>query len=558
MVVAKGSDVWLGVLALCAALGLMGCSGTVDGLAGRSQGEPPPVPPGPEEPDYCDAPVPGTVVMRRLGPGEYRHTLRDLFAIGDDLFGIAITNKLEADLPDDPPSGDGFQNNGDHLEVFPAFLEQHATNVKLLVAGALGSDVVRPRIIGCDPSDACAETSIRAFAARAWRRPVTDEEHARLFAVYTEAKVPDRPFDDAMGIAMRAVMLSPNFLFRPEVTSATSRALSQYELASRLSYALWASMPDDALFARAAAGELTDREILRSEVTRMLSDPKSEGFYRGFFEQWLSVDDLADANPAEALFPDFNDALREAMAAETRAFTRAFVEEEHPLGTLLSADFTIVTAPLAAHYGAPVPDEDGRIDTTDLHRGGVLTQAAVLTVTSHADTTSPVKRGRWVLDTLLCSPPPPAPGNVNEVIGNGEAGEAETPRERLERHRQDPACAGCHQLMDPLGFAFDHYDAVGAWRDGEEIDASGELPGGVTFYGVSEMAEVIEADERFSPCVTKKLMSYMLGRTVTNYDRCYVDAVTKEAEGLGFADRIAAVVASDVFLTAGGVREEEP
>jgi hypothetical protein len=383
-------------------------------------------------------------------------------------------------------------------------------------------------------------------------------------AVYDGARAEGEPWDDAIGLAMRAMLLSPRFLYRVELgnESATPQPLDDHALASRLSYFLWSSMPDDALFAAADAGTLQDEAALRAQIDRMLADPKADAFYESFVGQWLYLRRFAYSTPDATMFPEFDEELREAMRQETLLFVRDVVESGAPLATLLTARYTFVNERLARHYGIEgvTGTEFVRVEL-DETRGGLLTHGSILTVTSHPDTTSPVKRGKWVLDQILCEPPPDPPPDVDTFLESEETAGL-TLREKLARHRENPECAVCHDSIDPLGLALENYDPIGAYRtldNGQEIDATGELPDGRTFDGVAELGAILDEDERYTNCVTEKVVAYALGRSLDAPDRCFIeDIITRASENeLALREIIVQTVLADTFRATGGRVEAE-
>jgi hypothetical protein len=368
------------------------------------------------------------------------------------------------------------------------------------------------------------------------------------------------------------MLLSPEFLFRSETHAAGIRDLDGYELASRLSYFLWSSMPDDELFALAESGELANEDVLRDQVDRMLDDDRSDSLLEEFAARWLDVDEehIGTIEPSWDQFPEFDTAVRSAMTEETRLFIRHVIREGMPLSTLLTANFTFLNERLASHYGiGGVTGEEMRlVNLSDEQRGGLLRQGSVLMTTSHPDRTSPVLRGKFVLARLLCAPPADPPDNVDALsdeMEDPDTGETLTLRERLERHRADPDCAICHDLMDPIGFSLENYDATGAWREtdnGEEIDSFGILPDGRTLSGAAELGSIIAEDERFAQCVTEKLMTFGIGRSPqTPSDYCYVKDVVERAQDLGpeltLRGLIESLVLNDVFRTVGSLEGGE-
>ncbi len=420
----------------------------------------------------------------------------------------------------------------------------------------------RRRVLTCDPAQAgkqaCAEQILREFGGKAWRRPLRDEEVRRLYGLFELAEAEGDDFEQGVRLAMQAILVSPHFLFRveqdPDPLSTAPRPLTDHELAARLSYFLWSSMPDARLQALADQGKLQDDATLGAEVERMLDDPKAEALVENFGGQWLYFKALPDARPDYDVFGGFSEELRAAMYEETRLFLRDFLLGQRPLPELLTSRTTYLNDVLARHYGLDGVDgyQMRQVDLTGTPRQGFLSQASLLTVTSHPTRTSPVKRGKWVLEQLLCSPPPPPPPGVENLI-DGEEGGGGTLRERTERHRADPNCAGCHALMDPIGFGLEHYDGIGAWRaqdEGFDIDASGELPTGERFDGAAQMAELLAQDERLVRCASRQLLTYALGRGVEDYDRNDLRALSAGLageDGLKMRALIKRVVLSEPF-----------
>ncbi|MBA4187139.1 MAG: hypothetical protein C0467_03890 [Planctomycetaceae bacterium] len=412
------------------------------------------------------------------------------------------------------------------------------------------------KLLACDPKATQAEQSravLERFASRAYRRPATKDEVDRLVKLADSVIAKGEKWDAGMQFAMTAVLCSPKFLFRVELDdrpdSAEPHTIDEYQLASRLSYFLWASMPDDELTALAAKKQLTAQ--LDAQVKRMLRDPKAKALTEHFVMQWLQLQPLRNARPDPTKFPAFNEQLRVAMTKETKLFFEEIVREDRSILNIIDADFTYLNAPLARHYGItdtagnyvgqdaktkkpggqPIRDENFvRVNLAGSGRGGVLTQSSVLTVTSNPGRTSPVKRGRWVLEQLLGTPPPPPPPNVPELEKDGKPVSAGTLRQQMEAHRKNPACANCHAKMDGLGFGLENFDAVGAFRtkDGElPIDSSGELPGKVKFNGPTELKQILLGKkDLFAKCLTEKLMTYALGRGLEYYDRRAIDQIT--------------------------------
>ncbi len=405
-----------------------------------------------------------------------------------------------------------------------------------------------------------AARNLRALASRAFRRPATDAETERLASIYAAARADGDTIERAMRGAVTAMLVSPSFLFLVEADPPAGevRRLSDHELAARLSFFLWSSLPDDELAAAADRGEVHTDEQLVAQARRMLRDDKARALVDNFAGQWLQLRSLASFSPDRGRFPGFDDALRTAMRRETEEFFRGIVREDRSILEFLDADSTFVDERLAKHYGIEGVSgpEFRRVAVDRRQRGGLLGQASILAVTSNPTRTSPVKRGRWVLENLLAAPPPAAPPNVPELPASGEALKG-TLRQRMEEHRSNPSCAACHKLMDPIGFGLENFDAVGAWRSEEEgapIDPSGELPDGRTFAGPAELrAILLSRAGEFRRCFAEKLLVYALGRGLEYYDACAVERIASATEAAG--DRFSAVV--EQIVTSPAFRERE-
>jgi len=416
--------------------------------------------------------------------------------------------------------------------------------------------------IGDDARLAAARAALSRFLDRAFRRPTGPEEVDRVLALFRLAHDRGESFERAAQVAMASALASPRFLYliEPEPEApGVDRPVDEHELASRLSYFLWSSMPDDELFEQARAGTL--RANLRGQVGRMLDDPKSRAFVANFAGQWLQLRRLEAVAPDPDRFPGFDDALRAAMREETERLFAHVLREDRSVLELLDADYTFLNPALARHYGIDGVEGEGfrRVALPDGRRGGVLTQASVLTLTSNPNRTSPVKRGQFILQQLLGTPPPPPPPDVPELDADGHDGDPDASlRERMERHRADPQCASCHQQMDALGFALENYDAVGRWRssDGQSpIDASGELSGGRAFRDAGELKNVLRAtaSRKFAQTLVKNLLTYALGRGLEPADYCTVEEVRSRLAGDGWRMRSAVlgVVESRAFQHRG-------
>jgi mono/diheme cytochrome c family protein len=412
-------------------------------------------------------------------------------------------------------------------------------------ATGAGDTPSRRRIFVCHPAnpsqeESCAKQILSTFARRAYRRPVTDADVQMPLKFYRDTRTGEG-FEAGIERGLRALLISPEFLFRVEQDPAniapnTPYRLGDLELASRLSFFLWSSIPDDELLDLAIAGKLKEPAVLEKQVKRMLADARSETLVNNFADQWLYLRNLEAIVPDARLFPDYDDNLRQAMRRETELFFGSIMREDRNVLDLLRADYTFVNERLAKHYGIPnVYDSYFRRVTFDANhvRGGLLGQGSILTVTSYADRTSPVIRGKWILTNIVGSPPPPPPPNVPPLKDNGSAGKVMTMRERMASHRANQPCAGCHRLMDPVGFSLENYDAVGRWRTTEEdtpIDASGNLPDGGPFAGVSGLRQaLLSRPELFVTTLTEKLLTYGLGRGLESYDAAAVRKIVRDA-----------------------------
>ena len=404
----------------------------------------------------------------------------------------------------------------------------------------------RARILVCRPAEAqaeepCARKIVSGLARRAYRRPVGEADVETLMAFYRRGR-DTGGFEGGVQLALERVLVSPEFLFRVEadpekVTPGAAYPLSDLELASRLSFFLWSSIPDDELLDVAARGKLRAPGMLERQVRRMLADDRSAAVIQNFIGQWLYLRNMRAAAPDAAVFPEFDTNLREAFQRETELFVGSQIREDRSVVELLTAKYTFVNERLARHYGIPnvYGSHFRRVPVTDEAREGLLGQGSILTVTSYSTRTSPVKRGAWLLENLLGTPPPPPPPNVPLLKENEAGGAAPTSvRERLEQHRKNPACASCHARMDPLGFALENFDAVGKWRTVSEgntpVDASAALLDGTKFEGVVGLRRLL-LDRRgeFIGAMTTKLLTYALGRGTEYYDNPAIRKITREA-----------------------------
>jgi hypothetical protein len=411
------------------------------------------------------------------------------------------------------------------------------------------------------PSDeeACAKRILSNLARRAYRRPVDEPDLKSLMDFYRQGRA-DGDFESGIEVALTSMLVKPQFLFRierdpPSIPSGTAYRIDGPELASRLSYFLWSSMPDDELLDLAIRGELNRSDVLEAQVRRMLADERSRSLVNNFAAQWLYLRNLEAVIPDMRLFPDFDDNLRQALRQETELFVESILREDRSVLELIKADYTYLNERLAKHYGIPhvygsrfrrvAVDEGG-------HRGGLLRHGSILAVTSYATRTSPVIRGQWVLKNLVGTPPPPPPANVPALEENTVSSTLAV-RERLKQHRANVACAGCHQLMDPIGFALENFDAVGRWREtdaSQAVDASGGLPDGSEFAGVAGLEQaLLNRPELFVRTLTEKLLTFGLGRGVEYYDAPAIRQIVRDAreDNYRFSRLILGIVTSTPF-----------
>ncbi len=397
----------------------------------------------------------------------------------------------------------------------------------------------------------CARKIVSNLMERAYRRPVTEQELASKLALVDLARKEGDSFNEGVRLALQAILASPDFLFRIESDPKPLRAaaaaaapppahfVNDYELASRLSYFLWASMPDDELYRAAKEQKLRQPAVLEAQMRRMLADPRSSNLVDNWAAQWLQMRNLGRTKPDPKRFPTFDDELLDAMRKETNLFVGEIIRDDRSILDFIDAPFTYVNGPLARHYGiSGVDGEEFRRVTLDGdQRGGVLTQGAILTVSSYPTRTSPPVRGKWVLENLLGAAPPPPPANVPS-LNDANIGTEVSMKQRFEQHRRDPSCSPCHNIMDPIGFGMENYDAVGRWRtaDGKfPIETTGALPGGKTFTGSKGLKEILrDRSDEFVHNVAVKMLTYSLGRGLEPADDSTVDAISRDVESAGY------------------------
>ena len=409
--------------------------------------------------------------------------------------------------------------------------------------------------------EATARKFIQAFASRAFRRPASPQDVDRLMPVYG-AGARGGSFDEGMKLAVQAVLSSPRFMFRleqdPAGTAGKVRALDGYEVASRLSYFIWSTMPDPTLLDLAAKGTLTQPAVIKAQVARMVQDPRAKALADNFAAQWLNLRKLSivEFDPKQYPMPQ---ELRRDMATETKDFFLGVLRNGRTISDFVDGKYTYVNERMAAHYGIPgvTGDEFRKVALTG-DRGGVLTQASVLTITSNPTRTSPTKRGKWVLENIFGTPPPPPPPGVSDIPDEKHKIEGLTLRQLMAEHRKNPACAVCHVKMDPIGFGMENFDPIGRWRDKEgkfDVDASGTLPTGQSFKGAAGLKQILLTQKpQFARALAEKLLTYALGRGVDFKDKCALDAAVAKAAPTGYRldALVVAVATSDPFLKRKG------
>ncbi len=499
----------------------------------------------------CSTADPGPSPIRRMTRLEYNNTVRDL--LGDD------THPADGFAPEEEALG--FNNNAYALGVTTLLAEElmvASEEISQRATADLGA------LLPCDPataSDACVEDWIAAFGKRAWRRPLGGDEVTRLLALFQQAR-DEWDFTTGIQLVIQAALQSPHFLYRVEFGVAQQGSeqiveLDHWEMASRLSYFIWSSMPDDELFAAAEAGQLGTATEIEAQARRMLADPRERAAVAEFHEQWLDLDRMATVTKDTTMFPDWTE-VKPLLVSETHAFLDHVIwDGEGDLWTLLTAPYTMANARLADFYGVTGPTTD-TFEKTDLdpaRRAGLLTQASLLSINAKANQTSPVHRGKFVREQLLCQMLPAPPDDVEIVPPDLDP--TLTTRERFAQHSTDPYCAGCHHLMDPIGFGFEHYDALGAWRDlenGLAIDATGEINASEdvngTFDGIPDLAHRLAASNQVRECVARQWFRYAYGRGETSADNCTMAGLFDRfaASEYDIQELLVALTQTDAFL----------
>lgn len=500
---------------------------------------------------------PGRIPLHFLNNTEYENTVKDLL-------GVTVT-PTAAFFPD--PTLDGFDNNADVLGFMtPARFEALFSSARTLADDAFADPALRARILTCAPRDAnditCASDIIRAFGKRAWRRPLLDAEVDRLLQVVRVAVASGEDFAGAMTQVVSAVLVSLPFLYHveldPQPRSETPRPLTSYELASRLSYLLWRTMPDDQLFALAASGELTRADVLVGQVDRMLADRRSGAVVRALADTWLGMHHVRELQFDPRVYPAWEPALGGLMAEEAYLYVAEFLLHDRTFAEFLTADLNFVNARLARHYGFPPPagDDFVRVAQPDDQRKGFLGLAGFLAGTSLPNRSSPIIRGVRILQDVLCSPLPPPPADVPNLPEPST--NPMTLRQRVDQISTQPVCKDCHKLSDPIGLGLESFDALGQFRtsypNGDPVDLAGLSVGGVPFVGLPGLAELLTKDPRFLACAAKKLFTYSLRRYADPGDAGHVEALRRgwAQEGHTLRSLFKRIVLSDAFRMRRG------
>ena len=510
----------------------------------------------------------GYVMSRRLNRNEYENTLQDL---------LNIDTPFAEMFPADGAGGEGFDTTGSALFLSAIQMEKYLQAADLAIETAIPkSDITEhPLILAFPqgelvPRDAAAH-SIANFLTRAWRRPPTDDELNRHLELFDSGINNGDSYVDALKFTYKGILVSPNFMFlpEPEPDEVGTYQLGDFQLASRMSYFLWGTMPDDELFQLAHEGKLGTEEELRRQVKRMLRDPKARGLADLFASQWLGINQLGlTKQPDTSKFPEYNEQLNAYMREEASLFFTHILQEDRSLVELIDADHTFVNEELAKLYGLEgvYGEEFRRVALTDKNRGGIVSLPAVLTATSHPLRTSPVLRGLWVLETVLGEHVPPPPPNVPALPEDDKPVDGLSFREQMELHRTNQECASCHARMDPIGFGLDNFDPIGRWRGdlgGLAINAEGTLTSGENFNGPAELKAILVAKkDQVAHNITRKMLGYALGRELNRYDNCVIDDTMEALRASDYraSDLFTEIVLSYPFLHrySGGAKEEEP
>lgn len=521
---------------------------------------------------------PGPAQLRRLSHVEYRNVIRDLFGYELDLSRVGF-----------PPDSTGshFENTAAALQVPSTLLEKYFSSADMVLDRYFGpvpeaqkkppawmSDGEKAKLkqqqetffagLPWDADRAATRTFVGRFARKAWRRPITDAELDRLVAVFDAALERKENPRLALRRTLKPVLVAPDFLFRIEAdrtptapvagTEVAAARVSDVELASRLSFFLWSTGPDDELLTVAERNELHAAPVLEAQVRRMLADPRAKSLTENFLVRWLGANRVLQARPSTEFYPTFNGAMKQAMLTEVVQFCEHLRTADRPILELLDSDYTFVNAELARHYGLAAVEGKEFVKVAlrpEDHRGGVLGMGAILASNSHTDRTSPTQRGQWILDVIFGTPPPPPPANASQFKDDKKKAPPKNFREKLAQHAVDATCAGCHKRMDPLGFGLDNFNAVGAWRPtSPDLDTGGVLPGGEKFDGVDGLKRIVWARRtQFSRNLIGQTLAYALGRELEYFDEVQIARIQADLDQSGgkFSTLVLGVVNSYPF-----------
>ncbi len=477
----------------------------------------------------------GRVTLRRLNRNEYHYTVRDLFG---------VTFNPSKDFPVDGAGGEGFDNMADALFSTPTLLEKYLAAAKKVVTAVYANPTLKSKVIFATPESpndakAAAGKVLTYHATLAYRRRVSKDDLAPLLNAFAKGQQAGRNFEQSLRAPLTALLINPRFLFRAEHDESDKDEwpLNDFELATRLSYFLWSSMPDRELFKIADAGQLRDPKVLRAQTLRMIASPKFTNFARHFAGRWLEFDKMIDqVDPDPKRFPTFTPELRRSMYYESVEFFTHLIRQNRPFTELIDSDYTFANATLAKHYGlkeSVTGNELRKVSLIDKNRGGILGMGSTLTATSLPLRTSPVHRGVWILDAMLGDPAPPPPPDAGELPADDTKAQGLTFRQQLDLHRKATQCASCHARIDPLGFGLENFDAIGRWRtkdaNGKPVDSSATLPGDITFSTPQELKALLMAGkDKFAANMTRKLISYATGRGLEYYDEVTVNKIVAE------------------------------
>ncbi len=505
----------------------------------------------------------GRTTLRRLNRNEYHYTVRDLFGVNFN---------PSKDFPVDGAGGEGFDNMADALFSTPTLLEKYLNAAKQVITSVYANPTLKKKVIFKSPDQEnpppiAAHKILSYHATLAYRRRPSAEDLAPLLNAFAKGQQAGKNFEQSLRAPLTALLINPRFLFRAEHDQAGKDEwpLSDFELATRLSYFLWSSMPDRELFQVADQGKLRDPEILRQQTLRMIASPKSAALARHFAGRWLEFDKMIDqADPDPKRYPTFNLELRRSMYFESIEFFNHLVRQNRPLTELIDSDYTFANAALAKHYQLKEPVTGNSLQKVILHdknRGGVLGMGSILTATSLPLRTSPVHRGVWILDAMLGDPAPPPPPDAGDLPEDDTKAEGLTFRQQLDLHRKATKCANCHARIDPLGFGLENFDAIGRWRtkdaNGKLVDSSAVLPGDIIFSTPYELKQLLMAGkDKFAKNMTRKLISYATGRGLEYYDEVTINKIVSELPKTNYATRdlILQIVNSRPFLYRSSTR----